>query len=126
LLDEGKRDRWPPPWRSFPFVVKALSGGQQLYLRAARHEALAFLEHLRGVPCGIGHHRYPDLDAPIQVKVTRLGDRDTREAATELRDERPDDAPLLFQRVDIAKQHIERQSGYVHEVTYGDRLPGGH
>ena len=51
----------------------------------------------------------------MQVKVTRLGDRDAGVAAAQLGDERPDDGPLLLERVNVAKQHVERQRSYVHE-----------
>jgi hypothetical protein len=49
-----------------------------------------------------GHDRHPDLGPPVQVKVTRLGDRDAGETAAQFSDERPDDAPLFFQRVHVA------------------------
>ena len=45
--------------------------------------------------------------------MTGLGDGDTGETAPQFRDERPDDGPLLFQRADVAQQHVHRQRGYV-------------
>jgi hypothetical protein len=54
----------------------------------------------------------------MQVKVTRLGDRDTGVAAAQLGDERPDDGPLLLERADVAKQHVKRQGGYVHGDSF--------
>jgi hypothetical protein len=74
----------------------------------SRHHALAFVEHLARVRGGGGDHRYPDLGTPMQVKMTRLGHRYARVVATEFGDERPDDGPLLFERADVAQQHVER------------------
>jgi len=74
-----------------------VSRRQQLNLRVTRHQPLALVEQLAGVPGGGRHRRYPDFGTPMQVKVTRLGDRDPRVAAAQLGDERPDDGPLLFQ-----------------------------
>ena len=84
-----------------------MSRGQQLNLRVAGHQPLALLEQLAGVPGSGRHRRYPDFGSPVQVKVTRFGDRDPGVAAAQLRDERPDDGPLVFQRADIAKQHVK-------------------
>jgi hypothetical protein len=84
-----------------------VSRGQQLNLRVPRHQPLALVEQLAGVPGSGRHHRYPDFGSPVQVKVTRFGDRDPRVAAAQLGDERPDDGPLLFQRADVAKQHVK-------------------
>jgi len=94
--------------RSFFFVVQPLPGRQQLNFRAGGHQALALVKHLVGVSRGVRHHRYPDLGPPMQVKVTCLGDRDAGEPAAQLGDNRPDDGPLLLERADIAKQHVER------------------
>jgi hypothetical protein len=80
---------------------------QQLNLRVAGHQPLALLEQLAGVPGGGRHRRYPDFGSPVQVKVTRFGDRDPRVAAAQLGDQRLDDGPLLFQRADVAKQHVK-------------------
>ena len=49
--------------------------------------------------------------------MTGLGDRDARVAAPQFRDERPDDGPLLFQRADVAQQHVHRQRGYVRDFS---------
>ena len=57
---------------------------------------------------------HPDLGTPVQVKMTGFGNRDAGEPAPEFRDERPDDASLSFQRVDVAQQHVECERGYVH------------
>ena len=80
----------------------------------ARHQALAVVEYLGGVSRGVGHYRYPDLGPSMQVKMARLGDRDTRVATAQLGDERPDDGPLLLERADVAEQHVECQRSYVH------------
>src|ERR1700722_3215239 len=56
----------------------------------------------------------------MQVKVTSFGDRDAGVAAAPPRGERPDDAPLLFQRADVAKQHVKRQGRYVHRSSLLD------
>jgi len=50
----------------------------------------------------------------MQVKVTCLGDRDPRVATAQLSDERPHNAPLLLKRVNVTKQHVERQRSYIH------------
>ncbi len=84
-----------------------MSRRQQLDLRVTGHQALALVEQLAGVPGGSRHHRYPDFGTSMQVKVTRLGDRDPKVAAAQLGDERPDDGPLLFQGADVAKQHVK-------------------
>jgi hypothetical protein len=94
--------------------VEPLPCRQQLDLWMGRHQALALVEHLAGVPCAAGHHRYPDLRSPMQVKMTGLGDRDPGVPAAQLGHERPDDGPLLFQRADVAQQHVQRHGGYVH------------
>jgi hypothetical protein len=79
-----------------------------------RDDPLALVKQLGGVPCGGGHYGYPDFGTAMQVKVTRLGDRDTGIAAAQLGDQRPHDAPLLLEGVDIAKQHVERKRSYIH------------
>jgi hypothetical protein len=58
-----------------------VSRGQQLDLWVADHQPLALVEQLAGVPGGGRHRRYPDFGSPVQVKVTRFGDRDPRVAA---------------------------------------------
>jgi hypothetical protein len=45
--------------------------------------------------------------------VAGLGPRDNRELVAQRRDERPDDGPLLFERADVAQQHVERKGSYV-------------
>jgi len=50
----------------------------------------------------------------MQVKMTCLGDCDPRAATAQLGDERPHNAPLLLERVNVAKQHVERQRSYIH------------
>ena len=76
-------------------------------------QALAVGEHRGGVGRGGGHDSYPDFGTPVQVKMTCFGYRDAGMPAPQLRDERPDDGPLLFQRADVAQQHVHCQRGYV-------------
>jgi hypothetical protein len=45
-----------------------------------------------------------------------LGHRDARVPAAQFSHERPDDAPLLFQRVNVAQQHVHRECSYVHGI----------
>ena len=61
----------------------------------------------------------------MQVKVTCLGDRDTGVAAAQLGDERPDDGPLLLERADVAKQHVERQARLRTSCALGLARPAG-
>jgi len=45
--------------------------------------------------------------------MTRFGNCDAGIPAPQFRDKRPDDGPLLFQRADVAKQHVHCQRSYV-------------
>jgi hypothetical protein len=48
--------------------------------------------------------------------VPGLGDRDTWIAPAKLGDERPDDAALGLQRVNVAQQHVQRERRDIHSV----------
>src|SRR5580700_5573673 len=88
---------------SLLLVEQPLPCRQQLDLRVPGHHGFALGEHAHRVPGRRGYHGHAYLSPPVQVQVPGLGDRDTRIAPAKLGDQRPDDAPLAFQRMHVAK-----------------------
>ena len=104
--DPGGRPPEPArPWfiGLLPFIgQQPLPRGQQLDLGPPGDEALACVQHFRGVRSGRADHCDANLSPPVQVKVTGLADGHAGEPAMHVRDEGPDHRTLLLQRPDIA------------------------
>ena len=88
---------------------------QQIELGSRRHESLAGVEHLRAVSGVRGDDRYTDHGPTVQILEPNLGNR-YFVLPTKVGDHGADEAALFLQRVNIAKEDVELECSYEHDV----------
>jgi hypothetical protein len=81
---------------------------QQLDLGPSRNQPLTRFQHLRRMLVFGCHNGNRQLGSPMQLLIARLGSRNL-ESSTQLGQDRPNNPPLLFQRVHVAQQEITPQ-----------------
>lgn len=83
-----------------------MARGQQFELGAARREPLARVEHVPDVLAVGGDRGDADERAPVQVQMSRLGDRDG-ESLPQFGHHRPHHGSLLLQRMHVVEQQVK-------------------